>query len=49
MIWQATQKMGVGVALSADGREVYIVTNYYPTGNIINPGYFEKNVLPARR
>ena len=48
MIWQSSQKMGVGVALSANGREVYIVTNYYPAGNIINPGYFERNVLPVK-
>jgi hypothetical protein len=38
--------MGVGVAFSPDGREVYVVTNYYPAGNIVSPGYFEKNVLP---
>jgi uncharacterized protein YkwD len=38
LVWKSTQKMGVGVALSADGREVYIV----------NQGYFEKNVLPAK-
>ncbi len=49
MIWKSSQKLGVGVALSADGREVYMVTNYYPAGNIINHGYFEKNVLPAKR
>jgi uncharacterized protein YkwD len=48
MIWKSSQKLGVGVALSANGREVYIVTNYYPAGNIINPGYFDKNVLPAK-
>ncbi|UJR08502.1 hypothetical protein I4U23_012768 [Adineta vaga] len=48
MVWQSTQKMGVGVALSNDGREVYIVTNYYPPGNIINQGYFERNVLPIK-
>ncbi len=48
LVWKSTQKMGVGVALSADGRNVFIVTNYYPAGNIINPGYFEKNVLPAK-
>ncbi|CAF4770913.1 unnamed protein product [Rotaria socialis] len=48
LIWKSTQKMGVGVALSADGREVYVVSNYYPTGNIINPGYFEVNVLPGK-
>lgn len=49
LIWKSTQRLGVGVALSADGREVYVVTNYYPAGNIINHGYFEKNVLPAAR
>ena len=48
MIWKSTQKMGVGVALSPNGREVYIVANYYPAGNIINHGYFEKNVLPVK-
>ncbi len=49
MIWKSSQRLGVGVALSADGREVYMVTNYYPAGNIINYGYFDKNVLPAKR
>jgi uncharacterized protein YkwD len=49
MIWKSSQKMGVGVALSAGGRIVHIVTDYYPAGNITNPGYFAKNVLPARR
>lgn len=47
MVWKATKTMGVGVAHSPDGREVYIVTNYYPAGNIVSPGYFEENVLPA--
>ena len=49
MIWKSTQRLGVGYALSSDGREVYVVTNYYPAGNIINHGYFESNVLPAVR
>ncbi|UJR37727.1 hypothetical protein I4U23_030422 [Adineta vaga] len=47
LVWKDTKKMGVGVALSPDGREVYIVANYYPAGNIVGPGIFEKNVLPA--
>jgi uncharacterized protein YkwD len=45
MVWKGSRKMGVGVALSPDEREVYIVTNYYPAGNIVGPGFFEKNVL----
>jgi uncharacterized protein YkwD len=45
MVWKSTKTMGTGVAYSPDGREVYIVTNYYPAGNIMGPGYFEKNVL----
>ena len=48
MVWKDTKKMGVGVALSPDKREVYVVTNYYPAGNIVNPGMFERNVLPAK-
>lgn len=48
MVWKDTKKLGVGVALSPDGREVYMVTNYYPAGNITNAGYFERNVLPAK-
>ncbi len=46
MVWKSTKVMGTGVAYSPDGREVYIVTNYYPAGNIVGGGYFEKNVLP---
>lgn len=48
MVWKSTKTMGVGMAYSPDGREVYIVTNYYPAGNIISPGYFEQNVLPPK-
>jgi glioma pathogenesis-related protein 2 len=48
LVWKSTKKLGVGVALSADGREVYFVTNYYPAGNFINHGFFERNVLPVR-
>lgn len=45
MVWKGSKKLGVGVAFSPDKREVYIVTNYFPAGNIIGPGSFERNVL----
>ncbi|CAF0977323.1 unnamed protein product [Adineta ricciae] len=48
LVWKDTKKMGVGVAFSPNGQEVYIVANYYPAGNIVGPGFFEKNVLPAK-
>ncbi|CAF1465027.1 unnamed protein product [Rotaria sordida] len=46
MVWRSSRKLGVGIAYSPKGNEVYIVANYYPAGNTINPGYFENNVLP---
>lgn len=46
LVWRATRKLGVGIATSPDQSEVYVVTNYYPAGNIVNAGFFEKNVLP---
>jgi len=49
LVWRSSKRLGVGVALSKDGREVYIVTNYYPAGNIVNQGYFERNVLPPTK
>ena len=45
LVWKSTKNLGVGVAFSPNGREVYVVTNYYPAGNIVNQGYFEANVL----
>jgi hypothetical protein len=48
LVWKSSKKLGVGVALSPNKREVYFVTNYYPAGNIVAPGYFEENVLPAK-
>ena len=47
LVWKDTRKLGVGVAISRNGREVYMVTNYYPAGNIMGGDYFKRNVLPA--
>lgn len=46
IVWKSSKFIGVGIALSKDRRKVYFVTNYYPAGNIINPGYFRANVSP---
>ncbi|CAF4359341.1 unnamed protein product, partial [Rotaria sordida] len=37
MVWRSSRKLGVGIAYSPKGNEVYIVANYYPAGNTINP------------
>ena len=34
MIWQKTQKVGIGMARASNG-EVYVVARYYPPGNFI--------------
>lgn len=45
-MWKDSKEVGYGVA--TDGKRVYfLVAQYSPAGNITNPGYFEKNVLPA--
>lgn len=46
MVWRGSKQLGVGVALSDDGQSVYMVTHYFPAGNITNAGYFKENVLP---
>lgn len=46
VIWRGSREIGVGKARSPDGREVYVVCNYYPAGNYI--GRFKENVIPAK-
>ncbi|CAL9708914.1 unnamed protein product [Knipowitschia caucasica] len=44
VVWKDSTELGVGVA--TDGTTVFVVGQYRKAGNINNPGYFEKNVLP---
>jgi glioma pathogenesis-related protein 2 len=45
IVWRETRELGCAVA-SCNGRKHW-VCRYAPAGNIVNPGYFEKNVLPV--
>ncbi|XP_053473575.1 Golgi-associated plant pathogenesis-related protein 1-like [Ictalurus furcatus] len=45
VVWKDSKELGVGVA--TDGTTTFVVGHYSPAGNINNPGYFEKNVLPV--
>ncbi|XP_014261579.1 uncharacterized protein LOC106673807 isoform X2 [Cimex lectularius] len=44
VVWLESAKLGVGVAKSQDGKQVYVVCNYDPPGNFI--GSFAENVPP---
>ncbi|KAM4745795.1 Golgi-associated plant pathogenesis-related protein 1-like [Anableps anableps] len=44
VVWKNTQELGVGLA--TDGHTIFVVGQYRPSGNVMNPGYYEKNVLP---
>ncbi|XP_053328941.1 Golgi-associated plant pathogenesis-related protein 1 isoform X2 [Spea bombifrons] len=46
VVWKDSKEVGVGVATDGNGL-FFVVGQYDPAGNITNPGYFEKNVLPA--
>ncbi|XP_032904586.1 uncharacterized protein LOC116990755 [Amblyraja radiata] len=46
LVWRDTKEMGVGLASDGKGLTV-VVAQFDPAGNITNPGYFAKNVLPA--
>ncbi len=45
IVWRGTREVGCGVATC--GGKSFWVCRYAPQGNIVNPGYFEKNVLPV--
>ncbi|XP_036000594.1 uncharacterized protein glipr2 isoform X2 [Fundulus heteroclitus] len=44
VVWKSSKELGVGLA--TDGRTVFVVGQYREAGNVTNPGYYEKNVLP---
>ncbi|XP_077332371.1 Golgi-associated plant pathogenesis-related protein 1-like isoform X2 [Lithobates pipiens] len=46
VVWKDSKEVGYGVATDAK-RVYYLVAQYSPAGNITNPGYFQRNVLPA--
>ncbi|MGE3538726.1 MAG: CAP family protein [Candidatus Tectimicrobiota bacterium] len=46
VVWKASTTLGIGIAQAVDGTW-YVVSNYYPPGNIA--GHFPTNVLPPRR
>ena len=46
VVWKGSQKLGLGFALTRDGKTLYVVAQYSPPGNF--RGQFEQNVLPAR-
>lgn len=49
LVWKTTEKVGCGYS-DCNGKNgtpgVYLVCEYSPAGNIINNGFFERNVLP---
>ena len=44
LIWNDTTQLGIGCAVTSDGRIAKVVANYFPEGNVI--GSFAKNVFP---
>ncbi|KAJ1145494.1 hypothetical protein NDU88_011780 [Pleurodeles waltl] len=46
MVWRSSKEVGVGMASSGKGMFI-VVAQYNPTGNITNPGYYQRNVMPA--
>uniref|UniRef100_A0A8C5MHD7 SCP domain-containing protein n=1 Tax=Leptobrachium leishanense TaxID=445787 RepID=A0A8C5MHD7_9ANUR len=45
MVWKASKEVGVGLASSGKGMFI-VVTQYSPSGNITNPGFYARNILP---
>ncbi|KAM4697179.1 uncharacterized protein WCC33_015880 [Rhinophrynus dorsalis] len=45
MVWKTSKEVGVGLASSGKGMFI-VVAQYSPSGNITNPGFYSRNVLP---
>ena len=45
MVWKGSKEVGVGRAVTRDGK-VIVVANYRPAGNMV--GSFAANVLPPK-
>uniref|UniRef100_UPI00398F20F7 GLI pathogenesis-related 2 isoform X1 n=2 Tax=Pristiophorus japonicus TaxID=55135 RepID=UPI00398F20F7 len=46
LVWKDSKEIGIGLASDSKGLTV-VVAQFDPAGNITNPGYFAKNVLPV--
>ncbi|CAG0893719.1 unnamed protein product [Darwinula stevensoni] len=46
VIWKESQRLGLGMALTKDGKTWYVVAHYDPPGNIT--GRYSANVLPRQ-
>ncbi|MGH0158475.1 UNVERIFIED_CONTAM: hypothetical protein FKN15_058117, partial [Acipenser sinensis] len=46
LVWRGSRTVGVGSASDRKGT-IIIVAQFQPPGNITNPGFYERNVLPA--
>jgi len=46
VVWKSTTKVGVGIA--TNGRTIWVVGRYSPSGNMNMPGYFARNVKPLK-
>jgi uncharacterized protein YkwD len=51
LVWKSTTRVGCGIAACNGKHGVpgnLLVCEYSPAGNVVNPGYFRVNVLPAK-
>ncbi len=46
VVWNGSQKLGVGCAFTKDNLNVFVVAQYSPPGNDRN--FFDQNVFPAK-